>query len=392
MDFSKVLVTDSLSWELFGAAARERLLFARGSDDQDLPSRGGTACQRALSLLVLFDQIVLHDFGEAFRLPDLEKCGIVEVISAVEPTNVQPLRVSRRKSSSILGGYPSKGMLQSVALIENFRPFIVNRLLAGGNIEFFSALAEGLKVSRRRCLELFFDYALAAVRGDQAACANHIFTAALPGDLLRDITKELFAYSSRGDGMLSPTNYVLLVSTIEANRIAIIRELSAKHGLGVATQHYGECFRSEPALRGAELDAVAAANRFLTVRAAFREEDGFLPRVNNIREALALRKDPHLRALREQLALFHRSLVAGDTDALLEARREIKRARRKLQRRAAWDRALRWVAYLSVPVGVAEILNGTPPLVGTSIAVVGAAGAAGSRKVEKDNEWVLFGT
>jgi hypothetical protein len=51
--------------------------------------------------------------------------------------------------------------------------------------------------------------------------------------------------------------------------------------------------------------------------------------------------------------------------------------------------ALLWVAYLSVPVGVAEVLSGTPPLIGTLIAVIGAAGTAKSRKVERDNEWVL---
>lgn len=81
-------------------------------------------------------------------------------------------------------------------------------------------------------------------------------------------------------------------------------------GLGVATEHYGEYFRPELALRGRELDAVAAANRFLTLRTAFVGQGGFLPPLNSIKDALALRKDPHLRAVREQLALLHGGLVA----------------------------------------------------------------------------------
>jgi hypothetical protein len=72
VDFSRVLVTDRLAWEIFGAAAREKLLFVQKPDDQHPRTRSGTAGQRALSLLILFDHLVIHDFGPGtFRLPDL---------------------------------------------------------------------------------------------------------------------------------------------------------------------------------------------------------------------------------------------------------------------------------------------------------------------------------
>ena len=292
-----------------------------------------------------------------------------------------------------LRGRPSKSLLQSLALIERFRPFVINRLLRmRGPTDFFTAVAGGLRIQRRRCLELFFDYALAAVRGDEAALREHVFTAAFPADLLREITKELFDFSSRANEMLAPTNGMIICAILAAEEIATIQSLSTTLGLGVATEHYAESFRSEPALRGKELDAVSAANRFLTLRAAFAEEGGFIPRIDSIKDALALRKNPHLKAVRRQLALLHCGLTVGDRQAILEARRAIRKARQRLQHRVAWERALGWVAYLSVPIVVAELLSGTPPLVGTSIAVIGAAGTAGSKKVEKDNQWVLFGT
>jgi hypothetical protein len=117
-----------------------------------------------------------------------------------------------------------------------------------------------------------------------------------------------------------------------------------------------------------------------------------MPRIEGIKHALSLRKDPHLKAVREQLKLFHSSLSAGDRNAVAEARREIQKTRQKLERRSRWDRALRWLTYLSVPVGVAESLIWSVPIAGTSLSVIGAAGTAASRSIEKKNEWVLFGT
>jgi hypothetical protein len=162
-------------------------------------------------------------------------------------------------------------------------------------------------------------------------------------------------------------------------------------GLGVATEHYGEKFRSEPALHGRELDAIAAANHFLILRAALVDEGRFMPRIEGIKHALLLRKDSYLKAVREQLKLFHSGLIAGDRNAIVEARREIQKARRRLARRSGWDRTLRYLAYLSVPVGVAESLMWSIPI-GTSLSIIGAAGAAASRRMEKKDEWVLFGS
>lgn len=208
MDFNRVLVTDRLAWELFGAAAREGFLFSRGAGAADLPKRAGLARQRALSLLVLFERLVVHDFGDAFRLPDLENSGLVEVVPALKPAdNVPPVPTRWQKAPLSLASRPDRELLRNVSRIREFRPLVINRLLVGFDFAFFDALAEGLRVSRRQCLELFFDYAIAAVQGDTSALAEHVFSAALPEDFLRQVTTELFDFSSRGEE--SPEPYKL---------------------------------------------------------------------------------------------------------------------------------------------------------------------------------------
>jgi hypothetical protein len=165
VDFSRVLVTDRLAWEVFGAAAQERLLFTRQSDEQQPHTRPGTARQRALTLLVLFDSLVVHEYGEGtFRLPDLEKDGIVEIISSRQaPYNGPALRTKWGR------GVFNKAQLQDLSLIQRFRPLVINRALKSKGDDFSSVMAKHLGGSRRKYLNLFFDYVLAIYQGDMKA-------------------------------------------------------------------------------------------------------------------------------------------------------------------------------------------------------------------------------
>jgi hypothetical protein len=391
VDFKRILVTDRLAWEIFGAAAREKLLYVRNPDDELLGSRQSRVGERALSLLVLFDRVSIHEYGEGtLRLPDLEGEGIVEIIAANKPSKIQPA-LSTNWVKGRLGARerPPRNLLRSLALVQQFRPLVVNRLLKSKN-RFDTTLAGALDVSRRQYINLFLDYALAYIQGNEVVMREHILTKALPNDLIQEITEELFDFSARGDHV-SLTNATLIGAILFAEEIAVIQDLSSKFGLGVATEHYGEKFRSEPALRGKELDAVAAANQFLILKAAFAEEGCFMPRVQGVKHALLLRKNPHLKAVREQLKVFHMGIMNGDRDAILEARREIQKARRKLERVANWDRPMAWLAYMSVPAVIADVLLGAP-IASASLSVIGAASTAVSRRVAKRNEWVLFGT
>jgi hypothetical protein len=124
----------------------------------------------------------------------------------------------------------------------------------------------------------------------------------------------------------------------------------------------------------------------------FVDEGRFLPPVARISDALKFREDPYLRAIREHLKQLHNGLIGADQDAISEARREIQKARRKLERRAGWDKALRWLAYFAVPASIAEPLLSPLPILSLTLTIISAVGAAASHRTEKQNQWVLFGS
>lgn len=126
------------------------------------------------------------------------------------------------------------------------------------------------------------------------------------------------------------------------------------------------------------------------LRSALAEDRGALPRIRDIHHAVALRRDPNLRSLREMLLEFNRSVQRGDVSTLASARREVARARRAMARRQDWKRGLDWVSYLSLPVGIAEMLTGAPPIAGTSLSVLGATGAATVSRAKRRHSWVFF--
>jgi hypothetical protein len=48
-DFTRVLLTDKIAWQLFGLAAREQMLYTSAGEDPPIPRRGALS-QHALSL------------------------------------------------------------------------------------------------------------------------------------------------------------------------------------------------------------------------------------------------------------------------------------------------------------------------------------------------------
>ncbi len=154
----------------------------------------------------------------------------------------------------------------------------------------------------------------------------------------------------------------------------------------MATEHYRSKYTSRPPA----LDPRSVADHFVVLRAALAEDRGALPRIRDIRHAVALRRDPNLRSLREMLAEFNRSVQGGDANLVASARREVTRAKRAMARRHQWQRGLAWVTYLALPVGMAEVLTGAPPIAGTSLSVLGATGAATVAHAKRHHRWVLF--
>jgi hypothetical protein len=155
---------------------------------------------------------------------------------------------------------PPKSLLQSLSLVQEFRPLVINRLLTA-RIDFVDLLSEALGTSRRKSIELFLDYSIAYIQGNEAAVRGHVLDRVL-GDNLKE---QLFAFSDP----LCSMNAILLFAVVFAEEIAVIEGLASKTGLPVATQHYQERFVSERAIKGQELSALVLTNRLLILRAAF---------------------------------------------------------------------------------------------------------------------------
>jgi hypothetical protein len=179
-DFTRVLLTDSLAWELFGLAARERLLYISDSDEPPTP-RLGKLSQRTLSLLVLFDKVIVHDFSKgSFRVPDLENEGAIQVMARSSPVGqVEPLSTQWRLGPLGSRKRPPRSLLRSLRVLKEERPLVIGRLLTTKS-DWERSLATALGVSRPRFLNAFFDYAVACVEGDQAVIQENIFCNACP--------------------------------------------------------------------------------------------------------------------------------------------------------------------------------------------------------------------
>ena len=384
-DFNRVLLTDKVAWELFGLAARQHMLYTSdGGANPPIP-KGGAVSQRALSFLVLFDKVIVHDFSEgSFRLPDLENDGIVEVIARGEPAQpVEPLRTRWKKGPLRKRRRPPASLLRSLRLLQEERPLVIDRLLSVRS-DWERSVAVALGISRRGFLNAFFDYALACVEGDNAVLKDSLLNR-LPDDMVAHWTRRLFDFQVK-DEMMDEFTAKMVFALAFADEIRIIQELSKQLGVGVATEHY----RSRYTCRSPILDPRSVSDRFVVLRAALAEDRGVLPRIRDIRHAMKLRQDPNLRSLREMLVGFHLSLQDGDAKALASARREVGRAKRAMARRQKWQLGLDWVAYLALPIMVAEALSGAPPIAGTSLSVLGATGTATVSRTKRRHSWVFF--
>jgi hypothetical protein len=397
ISFENVLATDGVAWTLFGMAQEEGLLYTSSGERFEGRRPSAKARQSVLSLLLLFDKLIVHDFTRGsgrFRLPDLERDDIVEMAAAFgSSTKPQPLKSQWKPSRTDPRKALSVSRRRELALVQAYKPLIIDRLLSGSRdiFEFHDYLARSLGISRRAYYNEFLDLATNYALGNRAALQNNIIDQSLPRDFGTEIKKELFDFEKRGE-VLSPTNAVLLLALIFGYELGAIQELSAFKGLGVATRYYtGRAGGIKQSSEAFSVDPSRVPKSFGLVRTVLHEEGHFFPQIQSIAHALKLRKDPHLQAFKEQFREFHLQLERGDREDLRRIRKEVQRAKKALERTAKWTLPLRWLTYISLPAALAEGLLVGTPIAGTSLAVMSAVGTAVSARAYRKNEWALFG-
>jgi hypothetical protein len=391
LDFSKVLITDNLATSFFAVAEKEGLLYSRTGEKVPVRRVSGAILQRILSLIVLFDKIIVHDSsGGEFRVPDLERDGIFEIVSTDEPIKpVSPLPTKWRRGIHGSRGRPPKALMKSLRLMEDFRDIVVSSLCAH-RIDFNKHIAKMMGYSYQKYIETFIEYATSYAMGDDQAISTNPLNRIFKDEELKYMEEELFDYSGIENG-LSPINATLLMASIIANEFATIINLSKSMGIGVATGKYEKGLRSIAHKNDTDIEIELASKRYVTLRSVLAEQKGVMPNIEGIRHALKLRNNPYLKAMRSEIFRINSAIIEGHRDILIEASREFDKASKFLNRRQQLNRALKFLTIMSVPVTVIEALLGASPIAGLSIASLSTCGMQVSNRMAQKGEWILFG-
>jgi hypothetical protein len=385
VDFSKAIIFDEPLEGLLSQASRERLL--AGKLDPNLKgSKRQTAAniQDSLSLLILFDQLLIPDFTSSLRIPGLEDTDLIRVLPIGNLPWQEPVALDETFLVS-----RCQAFVKALERASEIRPLVLNRVLMGlDDGDMWSIIARATKISKYEVIEQALDYFLAFYKGDEERLRNNLLFQILPQDVLQMINDDLL--ESRDDDKVSPGKVLLASFIIAADQIKILHELSQEQQAGIATRKYTGLM---PEVKSSDLhaDSLNLTRGFCLLRCALHEEGRFFPKIESIEHALRLRKDPNLQSFREQLGLFHSYLSLGDNDAIVKLVEEVKKAQRALQRTKSWDTTLKWVTYLSLPVGFVEPFLIGLPVIGTTMGIFSVVATFGVDQVKKKNEWVLFG-
>jgi hypothetical protein len=396
--FENVLVTDGMARTFFWLAQAEGLLTSTNGDH--VPGRSPTPKERQeiLSLVVLFEKLVIHQLTLTtghFRVPDLERDQVLEVASTgASEAKIKPLRSSWKPTGDDRRARAPVPLRRTLTSLRMYKPLIVERLVSVRN-DFNVFTARQLGITTRAFVSDFLDWSINYVSGKHNLCEQSIIEQAFPTDFVKELKRELFDFESRSDAgeeVLSATNSTLVMALLFAEELVAIQQLSAIRGLGVATNHYlNRRLNDSDGHTAFGTDPSHVPQSFAVVRSVLHEEGHFFPEIKNLAHALKLRKNPYIRSFREQLKEFHRQLSLGNRDGVEEVREEVRRAKKDLHRAGSITKALRWITYLSLPAGLAEGLIIGAPIVGTTLGILSVAGTAVSTKASHKNEWVLFG-
>jgi len=123
----------------------------------------------------------------------------------------------------------------------------------------------------------------------------------------------------------------------------------------------------------------------------YLEEIEIFPDLRTINDVIRLRQKPEIKKVRNSLREWSLCIRAGEENAEKEMRKEIKNAIHKVKRLGPVKKIGWWSAVMSLPIGIAELLIGSPGIGGLILASLGTASLIYSRKMKKQNDWFLIG-
>ena len=385
-----VVLTDRLRHALLAQAKAEHLLNPKYLDVRRL-RRNPLAIQQALSLIVLHEHVWLADYflpGEDDRvgeplLPELEESGDVRRLVGIFP-------IGRMFVSSGANWYDRrdpKVFVKALDLVETYRPMVISAVARKPNPWVARIASTGL-LSCRKVVSAILDYAYGFYSSDDDLMQTS-FVAHLGDAFVEELKRDLTSQTPR-EG-LNMFDEVLFGAIWHAEQFDEYRQMSQVAAAPVAGASAPLRVLRKAGVFEANTEAVRLARTFAVVRVALTDEGFNLPRIEGVRHALRLRRDPGIASLRARLGDLHGSFATGDAAAVQEARREVQRANAALGKAASLAKWARWGAIAGLPIGIVETLTVGLPVASLPISLISLFSDHASQDLIAKNRWILVG-
>ncbi len=133
------------------------------------------------------------------------------------------------------------------------------------------------------------------------------------------------------------------------------------------------------------------ATKHLTLFRVVSEDIGTLLPPKSLSSALRLGRSSEAEALREKSSEWIEKIESGELGGIEPIRKEIKLAIRSLEKVGMAKSFGSMLTLAAVPVGVAEMMLGSPGVVGLGLGAIGTIAEVNVRSTEKRYRWALFG-
>src|SRR5215216_4746054 len=155
VNFNQAVVFDEPLEGLLTQASREHLLVGKVDPNIRGSKRQNPATiQDSLSLLILFDQILIPDFTSSLHIPQLEDAGLIRLLPIKNlpweehVTLDEDFLVARRRA-----------FIKALERASQIRPLVLSRVLMGlDKGDMWSIIAKAAKISKYAVIEQALNY------------------------------------------------------------------------------------------------------------------------------------------------------------------------------------------------------------------------------------------
>jgi hypothetical protein len=178
--------------------------------------------------------------------------------------------------------------------------------------------------------------------------------------------------------------------------LAVLEILKVEHCIQIARENDACMMHSSKTLSYERLGTDEILYRMGDLRlksiAALRFELNKVDKMNHtklsLKEALSLRKKPELKEFRGLVGEVIEFAHQGQSAMLAKATQEVRNATRKMSTIKKIGQISKVATYLSVPIGIAEMLLALPPILGLTVSGTSTIVMCSTEKLKRKHSWV----